>query len=151
MDKGGMDKGFGKGFNKGDFGFNKGGKGSSPQDAHAALVDQVKQMQRSNWDAKLQWWAYCGEYSDDGSNDPARHTAEFIQGFFKLWFSGERLPEPKKGKDKGKGDKTMGKPAYPPCAECESAKEGVCWTHCGTERDPRVMADPRNKHRYSPW
>mmetsp|Transcript_6696 Transcript_6696/g.10725 ORF Transcript_6696/g.10725 Transcript_6696/m.10725 type:complete len:113 (+) Transcript_6696:69-407(+) len=77
--------------------------------ASQELIDQIKAMQREDYDTKLQWWAYCDEHGE-GNKDPARHDDDFINGFLTFFNSGERLEvrDPKKGKG-GKGSKGGGK------------------------------------------
>jgi len=46
----------------------------------AALVDQVKQIQRTDEEAKQQWWTFCDEQLG-GIKDPNRHDAGVLQQF----------------------------------------------------------------------
>lgn len=54
------------------------------------LVAQIKEMQRTDSDAKEQWHAYT-QTVGDGNRDPARHTAEFIHGFIQARAEGRRF------------------------------------------------------------
>lgn len=54
------------------------------------MVDQVKDMQRSDPMAKEQWYAYCETYGDN-VRDPAKHDATFINSFISQYQSGARL------------------------------------------------------------
>lgn len=54
--------------------------GGDDDPAKADLVNQIKEMQRSNPDAKQAWWTYCDEQLG-GVKDPRRHGAEVLQAF----------------------------------------------------------------------
>jgi len=54
-----------------------GGGGDPEKDA---LVQQVKDLQRSSADAKQAWWAHC-DTELGGVKDPNRHDAEVLQNF----------------------------------------------------------------------
>eukprot|EP00929_Paragymnodinium_shiwhaense_P114652 TRINITY_DN83109_c0_g1_i1.p2 TRINITY_DN83109_c0_g1~~TRINITY_DN83109_c0_g1_i1.p2 ORF type:complete len:283 (+),score=60.19 TRINITY_DN83109_c0_g1_i1:85-933(+) len=53
-------------------------------------ADTIKEMQRTDPDAKEQWHAYCDAYGE-GVRDPARHELEFLAGFVSLYQSGARV------------------------------------------------------------
>jgi len=72
----------GAGFGGGGKGKDFGGGASSAQDdpVKFALVDKIKQLQRSNIEAKEAWWAYCDE-SYRGVKDPNRHDIPSLEAF----------------------------------------------------------------------
>lgn len=53
----------------------------------AALVDQIKNIQRSDPAAKQAWWDYC-DSTLGGAKDPNRHEADVLQEFLALHSSG---------------------------------------------------------------
>lgn len=55
-----------------------------------SLVDQIKQIQRADPNAKEQWGAFT-DMQGKGVRDPARHTPEFLQDFLTHLSSGGRL------------------------------------------------------------
>jgi hypothetical protein len=55
-----------------------------------AMVDQVKEMQRSDPIAKEQWHAFCDQYGE-GVRDPAKHDVSFLNSFVSQYTSGARL------------------------------------------------------------
>jgi len=61
------------------------------------MVDQIKEMQRSDQVAKEQWYAYCEAFGDN-IRDPAKHDISFINSFITQYQSGARL-EYKEGQD----------------------------------------------------
>mmetsp|Transcript_30094 Transcript_30094/g.40490 ORF Transcript_30094/g.40490 Transcript_30094/m.40490 type:complete len:222 (+) Transcript_30094:54-719(+) len=54
------------------------------------LVSAVKELQRSDPDAKQQWWSYCDALGQ-GVHDPAKHNESFIQTFIGNYQSGRRF------------------------------------------------------------
>lgn len=65
-----------------------------------ALVNQVKQHQRSSQEFKESWWSFCDSHGN-GVRDPARHPAEFLQQF--LSSVGMLLDGSEAGSHYGKG------------------------------------------------
>jgi len=53
----------------------------------AALVDQIKSIQRSDPEAKQQWWDYCDQ-NLGGVKDPNRHDASVLEEFLAAQGSG---------------------------------------------------------------
>merc|ERR1712164_223258 len=107
------------------------------QQASQWLIDEIKQMQRCDWMAKIQWWAYCDEWSEEGSYDPAPHTDEFIKGFFDWYAAGNRLT-PKPGS--GRGNPRRNRNDWNNQTEwdrvsvgCQECKDMTCWIHCGMD------------------
>jgi len=78
------------------------------------LVEQIKQLQRSNPDAKQAWWSYAEQLG--GGKDPQRHDLGTLQNFMEMYNEGGWGPTPSSprnegegkgkggGKDKGKGE-----------------------------------------------
>mmetsp|Transcript_62168 Transcript_62168/g.108747 ORF Transcript_62168/g.108747 Transcript_62168/m.108747 type:complete len:266 (-) Transcript_62168:79-876(-) len=68
------------------------------------LVQQIKDLQRSDQEAKAQWWAYC-DSEGAGVRDPAKHKNGFVQSFLSSYNSGVRYevskPEVGAGGDAG--------------------------------------------------
>lgn len=56
-----------------------------------ALRDEVKRLQRSEPNAKEQWYSWCEQYGQD-KRDPAKHSEEFLQTFLSSYKTGMRLP-----------------------------------------------------------
>jgi hypothetical protein len=44
------------------------------------MVEQVKNLQKTNPEIKAEWSVFCDTYVN-GTKDPARHTAETLQTF----------------------------------------------------------------------
>lgn len=63
---------------------------SSNKSDKDSLVEEVKEMQRSDPVAKEQWWAYA-DSQGDGVRDPMRHDVPFLQNFIDSFYSGARL------------------------------------------------------------
>jgi len=61
------------------------------------MVEELKQMQRSDPVAKEQWHAYVDAYGN-GVRDPNRHDATFVSSFVEQYMSGARL-ESNEGKE----------------------------------------------------
>lgn len=59
--------------------------------AKAALVEQIKSIQRSDPDAKQAWWDYC-DTNLGGVKDPNRHDANVLEEFMSMYNTGG-LPE----------------------------------------------------------
>jgi hypothetical protein len=57
----------------------------------AALVDQVKNLQRADPDAKQAWWDYCDQHLQ-GVKDPNRHEADVLQTFVSTYSAGGCAP-----------------------------------------------------------
>jgi hypothetical protein len=57
------------------------GSGIAPTPDVAALADQVKGLQRSDPATKAAWVQYCDTPPNDGTKDPARHSAESLKAF----------------------------------------------------------------------
>jgi len=53
----------------------------------AALVEQIKSIQRSDPEAKQSWWDYC-DTNLGGVKDPNRHDASVLEEFFSMYNSG---------------------------------------------------------------
>lgn len=58
--------------------------------ADALVAGTVKELQRSDPDAREQWRLYCDALGQ-GIKDPAKHTVEFLQAFIDQFNSGQRL------------------------------------------------------------
>jgi hypothetical protein len=56
-----------------------------------ALVDQVKNLQRADPDAKQAWWDYCDQHLQ-GVKDPNRHEPDVLQGFLSTYSAGGCAP-----------------------------------------------------------
>mmetsp|Transcript_109282 Transcript_109282/g.305734 ORF Transcript_109282/g.305734 Transcript_109282/m.305734 type:complete len:221 (-) Transcript_109282:129-791(-) len=54
--------------------------GAAPEDVHARLVAQVKELQKRDPSAKEQWIKYT-LIEAGGTRDPSKHSAEFLQTF----------------------------------------------------------------------
>lgn len=54
----------------------------------ASLVDKIKEMQRTDEAAKLQWWAHC-DSAGGGIRDPAKQTARFLEHFINEYEKGK--------------------------------------------------------------
>eukprot|EP00414_Alexandrium_minutum_P002274 CAMPEP_0113824456 /NCGR_PEP_ID=MMETSP0328-20130328/3251_1 /TAXON_ID=39455 /ORGANISM="Alexandrium minutum" /LENGTH=244 /DNA_ID=CAMNT_0000792395 /DNA_START=96 /DNA_END=828 /DNA_ORIENTATION=+ /assembly_acc=CAM_ASM_000350 len=54
------------------------------------LVATVKELQRSDYSAKEQWWAYC-DAMGGGVRDPAKHDSDFVQTFINRYRAGQRF------------------------------------------------------------
>jgi hypothetical protein len=68
------------------------------------MVDQIKQMQRSDPVAKEQWYAYCEAFGNN-IRDPSKHDITFLESFITQYNSGARL-DYKEGQDLAKMVKT---------------------------------------------
>uniref|UniRef100_A0A7S1S631 Uncharacterized protein n=1 Tax=Alexandrium catenella TaxID=2925 RepID=A0A7S1S631_ALECA len=54
------------------------------------LVGTIKELQRGDPSAKVQWWAYC-DAMGGGVHDPAKHEETFMQEFLDNYNSGRRF------------------------------------------------------------
>mmetsp|Transcript_78986 Transcript_78986/g.231875 ORF Transcript_78986/g.231875 Transcript_78986/m.231875 type:complete len:307 (-) Transcript_78986:161-1081(-) len=57
----------------------------------ASLVDQIKTIQRTDQEAKQQWWEYC-DHNLGGVKDPNRHDAAVLEEFLNAYGSGTLVP-----------------------------------------------------------
>merc|ERR1711862_707719 len=113
-------------------GKGKGKKGKGKKSVRAAIKKTdsadnglhatIKEMQKTDPEARLQWIAYVTEHGE-GNRDPARHDDDFIQAFLDQYESGERMEVPECEGKKGRGKKC---PRDGPCKWCEM---GECWDH----------------------
>lgn len=62
-------------------------------DSQEALVNQVKELQRNDANAKEQWIAYT-DFAGQGKRDPNKHSAEFLKSFLMQLSAGARFPAP---------------------------------------------------------
>jgi len=53
-------------------------------------VSAIKDLQRSDVNAKQQWWAYC-DAAGEGIHDPAKHAPQFLQSFIENYSAGKRF------------------------------------------------------------
>jgi len=60
-----------------------------PESTLEGLIEQIKNIQRTDPASKEQWIAYVGP---GGKRDPSMHPPEFLQEFIQFLNSGERLP-----------------------------------------------------------
>jgi len=79
-------------------GFPRGGvaaAAAAPGEADAwaseEIVNQIKDLQRTNPTAKEQWIAFTDMHGQ-GKRDPSKHSAELLQGFLDQFSSGRMLP-----------------------------------------------------------
>lgn len=63
------------------------------EESHELLVSQVKDLQRSDQNAREQWVAFT-DLSGQGKRDPSKHTADFLKSFLVQLSSGAKLPVP---------------------------------------------------------
>merc|ERR1711924_432131 len=56
----------------------------------ADVVQQVKDLQRGDTEAKEQWIAFT-DANGSGRRDPSKHPATFLREFLELFASGKRL------------------------------------------------------------
>lgn len=63
-----------------------------PPKSSPDVIALIKEMQKSDPEAKNQWWLYCDEYGES-IRDPARHDDKFIGGFVEMFTSGGRVEE----------------------------------------------------------
>jgi len=61
------------------------------QEGGGTIQEMMKELQKNDPDAKLQWAAYCNKHGD-GTRDPMKHNAEYIQTFLHSYQNGQRLP-----------------------------------------------------------
>jgi len=54
------------------------------------LVDKIKQMQRNDECAKVQWWTYCDQHGDR-VRDPSKHDDHFLTNFITQYEAGARM------------------------------------------------------------
>jgi len=67
-----------------------GGWGGGDDGSVEGLAAKVKEMQRSNANAKEQWTAFT-DLNGAGRRDPSKHTPEFLQGFIDHIQSGHQI------------------------------------------------------------
>lgn len=86
-----------------DFGGSFNGGMSMDQES---LVMEVKNLQRSNEEAKHMWWEYC-QLQLGGIRDPSRHDATVLQEFLSAYQAGT-LPQPTMTQSGGGGGRGGG-------------------------------------------
>jgi len=96
-----------------------------------SLVEQIKQVCRSDPNSKQQWVAFT-DVQGGGKRDPAKHTPEFLQDFLTHLASGGRL-EPNPEADLSKAIKVLQKQSGP---QFRQSWSNFCMMAGGGKNDP---------------
>jgi len=120
--------------------------GAAEDPEKAALVEKVKNVQRSSQSLKEQWWAFCETTSEKANFDPNRHESAFLQQFLSIVeASGHTVPD-----HTGSSDNSWEKAALVEKVKnlqrSDSNLKEQWWAFCKTASSgERVVFDP-NRH-----
>jgi len=95
------------------------------------LIEQIKQMQRSDPSAKEQWIAYCDQFGE-GRRDPSKHEDSFIQRFLAQFNQGVRFQGDAEAAGVGNVIKLMQRRS----SAFKAAWAQYCAVHGGGKNDP---------------